>query len=112
MKNLHTFEEFLNEKTLMDREKSDYDTNDIGFQLMRDHIAKHLKAKPEDIEELSNLDGFVPLTDLSPTKYGSISTYSTSTKGNFVLTCGTANGKPACGVEDELNKVYLYYIKK
>lgn len=95
------FKEFLNEQNLEDRSLKDYDDNDWGYYLMKNKIEKHLDLPDENILELEYLPDF---------EEGEISTYSTSTKGNFVLNCGSYSKGPACKVIDELNDVILYYI--
>lgn len=105
MKNLPSFEEFINEQTLQDRTKNDFLESDWGWNLAHDKIEAHLGADASDIEELD-------LDKLSDFNEGEITTFSTKEKGNFVLNCGTSNGKPACRLEDELNNITKYYIKK
>lgn len=103
MKNLQTYEDFLIEQTLQDRSTKDFEDSDWGHYLAHNKIERHLNANAKDIEELKDLPEF---------EEGQITTFSTKEKGNYVLNCGTANGKPACRLEDELNRVITFYVKK
>ena len=98
-----TFEDFINEKTLQDRSTKDFEDSDWGHYLAHDKIEAHLNADAENIEELNELPTF---------EEGEITTFSTKEKGNYVLNCGVADGKPACRLEDELNNVTKYYVQK
>ena len=103
MKNLQTYEQFVNEQSLQDRSEKDFYDSDWGHYLAHDKIEAHLNAEADSIEEVKDLPNF---------SEGTITTFSTKEKGNYVLNCGTIEGKPACRLLDELNNVTTFYIKK
>lgn len=102
-KHIPTFVEFVNEQTLQDTRKTEFPHNDWGFHLMRDTIKQHLGVEENQIEELDSFPDF---------EEGSLSTYSTAAKGNFVLNCGKSGNKAVCRCLDELNDITKYYVAK
>jgi len=101
MKKLLSFDEFVNESSLHKSSES-VPVNDIGYQLIFTAIEEYLNKPKDMIQELSELEGFV--------ESGEIKNFSTSIKGNFVLSLGDVDGAPACRLLDELNDVITYYI--
>jgi hypothetical protein len=95
-----TFNEFLLETSLRDHSNT-VPVNDIGYQLIFDAIEKHLQKSMDEIEELSEVDGF---------QEGPIKNFSTAKEGNFVLNCGHSKGYPACRLLDELNNTTKFYM--
>lgn len=102
MKKILSFDEFVNESKSLEKSTESVPVNDIGYQLIFTAIEEYLNKPKSEIEEIESLDGFMPS--------GEIKNFSTSIKGNFVLTLGDVDRIPACMLLDELNDVITYYI--
>lgn len=102
MKKILSFQEFVNETKSLEKSAELVPVNDIGYQLIFTAIEEHLNKPKDMIQEMDSLLGF--------SSNGEIKNFSTSIKGNFVLTLGDVDGVPACMLLDELNDVITYYI--